>query len=598
MAGGFADGAQLKARGDAAFAHGEFGASARFYTERLQLRDSSERVKILSNRSAAYVRVERFRAALADADAAVSAAPGWSRAHARRGAALAALGRPEPARAAFVAALAARQNQAQEPGLSSSSSPSSSSRLSRAAALEDESVLAQLAALTELEHGELFCGATLSAAEQATSSRLAACADAKELGDAAFREGGARDGAALGAYSAALARYAPRDERLWANRAAVLLRQRCWDAALRDARHAIELAPSWARGYLRAAAALAGARRHAHAYWYHARAVLVDSTSSEARRGAVTTLAALVDAGSQVCERRYARDAALSSARVFAVSDVHFDHPGAREWARGLSSYEYRRDALLLAGDVADTLHAVKLCLECLRPKFNRIFYVPGNHDLWIRPRHEGNSSSPSSSPPLPNEPELYPDSIAKFIALLELCEKLDVDTGPAEVCCGVHVVPLLSWYDTDFDATAGGDGRGGDPAPPLMDTLCRWPVNDADVPSVWLRWNEKRVRRAYDGTVITFSHFLPRRELPFSKYVRGLAKVVGCQRLDEQLRSIQPTPAVHVFGHSHIKCDQTIKGVRYLQHALGYEHEHGPNHPLLCVYDGNRLACRAHSTY
>ena len=36
--------------------------------------------------------------------------------------------------------------------------------------------------------------------------------------------------------------------------------------------------------------------------------------------------------------------------------------------------------------------------------------------------------------------------------------------------------------------------------------------------------------------------------------------------------------PAVHVFGHTHFSIDQTIGGVRYLQHPLGNPQEREPS--------------------
>lgn len=38
----------------------------------------------------------------------------------------------------------------------------------------------------------------------------------------------------------------------------------------------------------------------------------------------------------------------------------------------------------LPAGDLGDTLGAVRLALQLLRPKFKRVVFVPGNHDLCV----------------------------------------------------------------------------------------------------------------------------------------------------------------------------------------------------------------------
>jgi len=77
------------------------------------------------------------------------------------------------------------------------------------------------------------------------------------------------------------------------------------------------------------------------------------------------------------------------------------------------------------------------------------------------------------------------------------------------------------------------------------------------------------------DTKVVTFSHFLPRRELlpPRDKLlIKYLPKFVGALRLDQQLRSVGSS--IHIYGHTHIDGDISIDGVRYVQQALSYPQE------------------------
>jgi hypothetical protein len=74
---------------------------------------------------------------------------------------------------------------------------------------------------------------------------------------------------------------------------------------------------------------------------------------------------------------------------------------------------------------------------------------------------------------------------------------------------------------------------------------------------------------------VISFSHFLPRRDLlpaPERLKFKGLPQVAGCTALEGQIRRLKS--AVHVFGHSHILCDRVIDGIRYVQNPLRYPRE------------------------
>jgi hypothetical protein len=88
---------------------------------------------------------------------------------------------------------------------------------------------------------------------------------------------------------------------------------------------------------------------------------------------------------------------------------------------------------------------------------------------------------------------------------------------------------------------------------------------------------------------VISFSHFLPRRDLlPAAERLRfkGLPKVAGCAALDQQIRHLKS--CVHVFGHSHINCDRVIDGVRYVQNPLRYPRERtNTDFPVKIIADG-----------
>lgn len=72
--------------------------------------------------------------------------------------------------------------------------------------------------------------------------------------------------------------------------------------------------------------------------------------------------------------------------------------------------------------------------LRALKQKFRRVFFIPGNHDLWIRPGIEDKE---------------YPDSICKLMAMMNVFDEIGVEMGPAEVAKGLYVVPLYSWYNS-----------------------------------------------------------------------------------------------------------------------------------------------------
>ena len=236
-----------------------------------------------------------------------------------------------------------------------------------------------------------------------------------------------------------------------------------------------------------------------------------------------------------------------------------------------LSEAAYREDALIVAGDIGDKIETIRDTLSLLRSKFRQVFYVPGNHELWVR-----NESF---------------DSVEKLRRVLELCETLRVQVRPARAA-GLWVVPLFSWYDAGFDA--GDEGEDGRHAARELEAwsdfyLCKWPEGIGPLSAFFLEMNARHLR-SYDAPVVSFSHFVPRRELlPPREYLRfkGLPKVAGSLALDAQIRELKSV--IHVFGHSHISCDKVIDGVRYVQNALCYPRERtSSSFPVKMIWDSS----------
>jgi DNA repair exonuclease SbcCD nuclease subunit len=78
--------------------------------------------------------------------------------------------------------------------------------------------------------------------------------------------------------------------------------------------------------------------------------------------------------------------------RVWAVSDIHTDYADNLEWLRQLTSpggsaasgeaaaESFKQDALLLAGDISDSLETLTKTLEMCVTAFGHVFFTPGNH--------------------------------------------------------------------------------------------------------------------------------------------------------------------------------------------------------------------------
>src|SRR5215475_9012803 len=120
----------------------------------------------------------------------------------------------------------------------------------------------------------------------------------------------------------------------------------------------------------------------------------------------------------------------MSAMRILAISDLHTDFRENMLLVEQLSDVTYQRDILIAAGDISDRLDTLQSTLALLRAKFMKIFYVPGNHELWVRRESR--------------------TSVEKFHQILALCETLDVQTSPGKVD-SMWIVPLFSWYESQF---------------------------------------------------------------------------------------------------------------------------------------------------
>jgi len=273
--------------------------------------------------------------------------------------------------------------------------------------------------------------------------------------------------------------------------------------------------------------------------------------------------------------------------KLYAFSDLHIDYKENREWCENIHTDAHSEDAIILAGDLTHDMKKLEEVLCMFVSKFRYVFYVPGNHELWVSKTAEGGI--------------LYQDSIEKFHKILAMCERIGVHTKPLKIGLlpskQVWVVPLFAWYDENLDSIPVDENN--ELIAGWTDfVMCKWPAHFIPHPlnphtnnngnsnnngnnkpvspsEYFLNLNEERVNMEYDAPVITFSHFLPRRDvLPPTAYllIPFLPKVSGTKELDVQIRKLKAT--THVFGHTHINRNYDRDGIHYVQNALAYPRE------------------------
>ncbi|CAE7607267.1 Pacrg [Symbiodinium natans] len=259
--------------------------------------------------------------------------------------------------------------------------------------------------------------------------------------------------------------------------------------------------------------------------------------------------------------------------RIWAISDIHTDKAENMKWIQDLAPAEFRNDVLILAGDVANTFEVLKESILLLRERFGRVFFCPGNHDLWMQGWKGG-------------------DSMDKLHAILDFCKLHDIETTAGVIDTGqkrLLIVPLISWHHPQWDTEPELEEWSN--VPTAEKTVAdywatRWPqplhMEDGSVARALDELNDKRggfaeavSRKDEFDAVISFSHFVPQLELvPEKRYLipACLTKAVGSSYLQERVAMLKPT--VHVFGHTHFGYDIDISGTRYVQAALATPQE------------------------
>lgn len=126
-------------------------------------------------------------------------------------------------------------------------------------------------------------------------------------------------------------------------------------------------------------------------------------------------------------------------ASLLAVSDLHVSYPENREIVTQLRP-ETGEDWLLIAGDVGEAVEDLEWVLSVLCPRFAKVVWVPGNHELWT----------------LRDDPvQLRGED--RYRHLVDVCRRFDVltpeDEYPVWHGAGgpVVVAPLFLLYDYTF---------------------------------------------------------------------------------------------------------------------------------------------------
>jgi len=251
--------------------------------------------------------------------------------------------------------------------------------------------------------------------------------------------------------------------------------------------------------------------------------------------------------------------------RLLAVSDIHVRQPVNRGFVEAIGAGgEHAADWLVLGGDVGESEEDLDFVLRTLAPRFARLLWVPGNHELWTLP--------PSTT-----------RGEARYRALCEVCRAHGAISpedpyptwpgrGPATV-----LAPLFLLYDYSF----APDGFGPDEARAWAaeeDIVCTDEiVLHPDPHPTREAWCAARVARtaarlaALDPAMQTvlINHFPLRRDHAVLPAVPRFTPWCGTRRTEDWHLRFRARAVV--FGHLHIRARRVVDGVPFHEVSLGY---------------------------
>lgn len=250
--------------------------------------------------------------------------------------------------------------------------------------------------------------------------------------------------------------------------------------------------------------------------------------------------------------------------RLYAISDLHVDR--AANWQALQELPPHPDDWLIVAGDVSSHSGRFARAMALLARRFARVFWTPGNHDLWTHP-----DESPHNR------------GVFKYNLLVAVCRELGVLTpeDPYVTWPGEAQQPWIALTFTLFDYSFGLPNQTAEEAVAWARQIGIVSNDEyllhADPFPDRAGWCRARARY----TARRLLHAAQERPLLLVNHyplVRELALLPALPRFEiwsgSALTAAWPTDlpvAAVVYGHLHRRGRREWAGIPHLEVSLGY---------------------------
>ena len=281
---------------------------------------------------------------------------------------------------------------------------------------------------------------------------------------------------------------------------------------------------------------------------------------------------------------------AASAPRLLAISDLHVSRKDNRDGLLNVGAHP--DDWLIVAGDVGEKPEHLQWALDALQPKFARLIWTAGNHDLWTGSAGSAGSAGPAG----PTGPKRYDELVAMCRARGVITPEDPYVEWPGEP--GTFIVPMFLLFDYSFrppevplesavawareTGVRSTDDRQIDASPwPSMTAWCHARCDATEARLDALPGNSRTV---------LINHWPLRYDLARPPRVPRFSVWSGTTRTENWAQKYRAR--VVVSGHLHFRTTLWRHGVRYEEVSLGYprdwRHEHGVDWYLREILPGD----------
>ena len=254
--------------------------------------------------------------------------------------------------------------------------------------------------------------------------------------------------------------------------------------------------------------------------------------------------------------------------RLLAVSDLHVRQAQNRAFVEGIAAAP--EDWLILGGDLGESADDLRFVFQTLAPRFAKLIWVPGNHELWSLDAHElrgdaryqhlvsvarehGVLTPEDPYPTWPDDPKLV---IAPLFLLYDYSFCPDDVTDP------------LAWAAEDGIKCADEVFLRPDPYP----TRQAWCAARCEATAA-------RLAALPDDTrTVLINHFPLRQAHAHLPFVPRFSIWCGTRRTEDW--HVRFRAQAVVFGHLHIRQERIVDGVPFHEVSLGYKRQWNTDYP------------------